>query len=84
VWCQEVTDAGPVEAACARAGPDQLVGRAVDAGGRGEDVAAAGEEVQVAGGQVPVALGGPGEVDVQAAAGGADQAGGAVEQSRAF
>ena len=53
---------------------------AVDLGGRGQDVAAGGAEVHVVRGQVAAALGGAGEVDVQAAAGGADVAVRAFEQ----
>ena len=59
---------------------EELVGLAADLGGRGQDVAAGRAEVQVVAGQVAVALGGAGEVGVQAAAGGADVGGGAVQQ----
>ena len=60
---------------------DELVGLAADLGGRGQDVAAAGAEVQVVAGQVAVALVRAGEVGVQAAAGGADVGGRAVQQA---
>ena len=61
-------------------GPDALIGPAADLRWRGQHVAACGPEVQVLGGQVAVALGRAGEVGVQAAAGGADVAAGALQQ----
>ena len=78
--CRSAGDGGPVQAAAAAGLPDELVGLAVDLGGRGQDVAACRAEVQVVGGQVAVALVGAGEVGVQAAAGGADVGGRAVQQ----
>src|SRR5204862_1774298 len=68
---QRAADAVPAQGAVAGGGSPREVGVAVYLGGRGQDVAARRAEVHVVRGQVAVALGGAGEVDVQAAAGGA-------------
>jgi hypothetical protein len=77
---QEGGDGGPVQGAGLAAGGQDPVAMAADLGGRRQDVPAGRAEVQVAVGQVAAALGGAGEVEVQAAAGGADPGGGAVQQ----
>src|SRR5205807_781995 len=70
----------PAQGAVAGGGSPRQVGVAVDLGGRGQDVAAGRAEVHVVGGQVAPVLGGAGEVDVHAAAGGADVAVRVLEQ----
>src|SRR6266851_595708 len=77
---QRAADALPAQGAVAAGGPPRQVGVAVHLGGRGQDVAARRAEVHVVAGQVAAVLGGAGEVDVQAAAGGAHVAVRVLEQ----
>jgi hypothetical protein len=77
---QEGGDGGPVQGTGLAGGGQDPVGMAADRRRRGQDVPAGRPEVQVMSGQVAAALGGAGEVGVQAPAGGAHVGCGAVEQ----